>query len=162
MCGAAPVDQPAESFFESPPSSPQKFDRLAIAALIAGVLFGLVGVVLGTIAIGRIKKSHAKGRSLAIAGITAGLLTTVVSISIFMLPTTTTTTGTGSTIAYDDGWNAAKDYYSANGSTRSCDYIYSETDWIPVSEYRDSVFQGCIDWNAATGEPDYLYPSNHN
>lgn len=47
-----------------------------------GVLIPIVGVVLGAVALGQIKRTHEQGRGLAIAGIVVGAVTTALLVVI--------------------------------------------------------------------------------
>lgn len=68
-----------------PPGTPRPTDGLSIAALICGLVVGPVGLVLGIIALARIRRSGAKGRGFAITGIVLGALSTVASVAFVAL-----------------------------------------------------------------------------
>jgi|GEM_PF-3160860 len=57
--------QPAQT----PPAEPPKTNSLAIASLVTSFFFQLVGLILGIIALGQIKKTGEGGKGLAVAGI---------------------------------------------------------------------------------------------
>lgn len=61
---------------------------MAIAALVCGVVVGPVGLVLGLVALGRIRRSGAQGRGLAIAGIVLGALSIVAAAALVILAAT--------------------------------------------------------------------------
>lgn len=63
-----------------PPNVPPPTDGMAIAALVGGLTVGPVGVILGFVALSRIRRSGAKGRGLATAGMVLGGLTTIVAV----------------------------------------------------------------------------------
>lgn len=68
-----------------PPGGPpptQATSGLAVAALVSGILLGPVGVVLGIVALRRIKRTREGGRGLAIAGIVVGALSTILSVVV--------------------------------------------------------------------------------
>lgn len=67
-----------------PPGPPptQGTSGLAVAALVSGILLGPVGVVLGIVALRRIKRTREGGRGLAIAGIVVGALSTILSVVV--------------------------------------------------------------------------------
>ncbi len=73
-----------------PPGAPptQGTSGLATAALVTGILLGPVGVVLGIIALRRIKRTREGGRGLAIAGIVIGALSTVLSVIFIVVALT--------------------------------------------------------------------------
>ncbi len=74
-----------------PPGGPpptQGTSGLATAALVTGILLGPVGVVLGIIALRRIKRTREGGRGLAIAGIVIGALSTVLSVIFIVVALT--------------------------------------------------------------------------
>jgi hypothetical protein len=60
-------------------------DGMAIAALITGIVASFVGIILGAIALNRIKKSGQGGRGMAIAGIIIGAIETIGYILIIVL-----------------------------------------------------------------------------
>lgn len=76
--GNASTFIPPEPFYRAPTNA------LAIAAL-ASSLFGiaLLGIILGHMALNKIKATGESGRGMAIAGLTLGYLVTAVSIVIF-------------------------------------------------------------------------------
>ena len=50
--------------------------------VIGGILLGLIAVVLGIVALSRVKRGLAAGRGMAIAGIVTGILGTVLAIAL--------------------------------------------------------------------------------
>ena len=77
------------------PQPQRRSSGLAIAALVCGVLallsswtviggilLGAVAVILGFVALARVKRGLAAGRGLAIAGIITGILGTVLAIAL--------------------------------------------------------------------------------
>jgi hypothetical protein len=64
------------------PGQPKRLDGLAVAALCCGLaafvpLVGVLAVVFGVVALGRLRSGHQRGRGLAIAGIVLGALGTL-------------------------------------------------------------------------------------
>ncbi len=60
-----------------PPSASSGREGFAIAALVLGIIpvfAGLLGIIFGGVALLRIRKSHKKGKAMAIAGIVLGTL----------------------------------------------------------------------------------------
>ncbi|MET9565713.1 DUF4190 domain-containing protein [Streptomyces tauricus] len=69
----------------SPYAAPAPFNGLAISALVLGVLcfLPLVGLVLGLVALGQIKKKGERGKGMAIAGIVlSGLGTAILALAL--------------------------------------------------------------------------------
>ncbi|MGK9147969.1 DUF4190 domain-containing protein [Plantibacter flavus] len=85
---AAPYGQPQQPYGYAQPTGP-KTNVMAIISLIAPFVgFSLVGLVLGIIALGQIKKTGEQGRGLALAGtIVSGavLALSVIFIIIYVL-----------------------------------------------------------------------------
>ena len=86
--------QPAPGYYQPQPQPPRGGSGLAIGALIAGVLalvsfwtvfggilLGVVAIVLGLVALSRVRKGLAGGRGMAIAGIVTGALGLVLGIA---------------------------------------------------------------------------------
>lgn len=71
-----------------PPPVPRPTDGMAIAALICGMVAGPVGLILGIIALGRIRRSGAQGRGMAVAGIVLGALSIVATAILVVLAAT--------------------------------------------------------------------------
>ena len=64
----------------------RRTNTLAILSLVAAFVASLVGVVLGFIALGQIRRSGEAGRGLAIAAIIVGVLVTAFFLFSFVLP----------------------------------------------------------------------------
>jgi len=94
MTEAPPPPEPApEPMPEAPPpAAPEGTNGLAIASLICGILSlvccgllsGIPAIIMGHMAIGRIKLSGQGGRGLALAGLIMGYISIVLTI-IFLL-----------------------------------------------------------------------------
>ena len=67
-----------------PPTQPPT-DGVSIAALVCGLVAGPLGLILGIIALLRIRRSGAKGRGFAITGIVLGALTLIASVGLVAL-----------------------------------------------------------------------------
>ena len=65
-----------------PPGTPPQTDGVSIAALVCGLVVGPVGLILGIIALIRIRRSGAKGRGFAITGIVLGALSLLAAVGI--------------------------------------------------------------------------------
>ena len=67
--------------------APKKTNTMAIVGFILSFFFALVGAILGFIALGQIKNSNGAegGKGLAIAAVIIGLLSTVISIIVFIV-----------------------------------------------------------------------------
>jgi amino acid transporter len=117
---------------------------MAIAALITGIFATFVGIILGIIALNRIKKSGNGGKGLAIAGIIVGSLGTIFAgiIVAIALAAVSIVNNSGSQVfSFDDtsyGDNAVLDALwddCADGDMRACDDLYFDS---PVgSEYEE-------------------------
>ena len=71
--GAPVYGAPAPQQYGAPAAGTEKYNVLAIVSLVASILmFQLVGVITGHIALSQIKKTGDKGRGLAIAGLIVG------------------------------------------------------------------------------------------
>ena len=68
------------------PEAARRTNTLAILALVAALVASAVGIVLGFIALGQIRRSGEAGRGLAIAAIIVGLLVTAFFLASFVLP----------------------------------------------------------------------------
>lgn len=87
--------------YGAPP--PAGTNGMAIAALITGLLCGVVGVILGIISLGQIKRTGQGGKGLAIAGIVLGVLNMIGGLIVVltmggiaaMLDGASSTTATG-------------------------------------------------------------------
>lgn len=65
------------------PAQPAKKNTLAIVTLITGLLgFCVLPVILGFVSLGQIKKTGESGRGMAITGIVASIIWTVVAIAV--------------------------------------------------------------------------------
>ena len=76
-------------------SEPTATDGLAVAALVVGIVSvvssffllggigGVVAIVLGAIAMARVRKSGRKGRGMAITGLVTGIVAVVIAVLIF-------------------------------------------------------------------------------
>ena len=67
--------QPGQQFGGFPQKA--KTNGLAIAALVCSFFCGLLGIILGIVAISQINKSNEGGKGLAIAGIAIGAVSIV-------------------------------------------------------------------------------------
>ena len=63
------------------PATPTGTDGLAVASLILAFLFSPLGLILGLVALRRIKRSHQGGRRLAIAGVVISVLVLVGAVA---------------------------------------------------------------------------------
>jgi len=59
--------------------TPQKTNGLAIASLVCSFFCGIFGIIFGIIAIGQINKQNQGGKGLAIAGISIGAVSIVIT-----------------------------------------------------------------------------------
>lgn len=97
--------------YSSPPQARPLGSGLAIAALVlgilalltfwtivGGILLGLVAIVLGVVALRRVKKGLAAGRGLAIAGVVLGILGLLLSLAFVALSAWVFNTSGGSTL----------------------------------------------------------------
>jgi len=78
-----------------PNARPAQTEGLAIGALIAGIVFWPVGVVLSILALSKVKKTGNGGRGLAIAGLILSIVGFIVTIAtilavVLVLPSLTT------------------------------------------------------------------------
>ena len=87
-----PVEPALEPIPEAPPPAAEGTNGLAIASLICGIasmvccglLAGIPAIIMGHMALGRIKLSGQGGRGLALAGLIMGYISIVLTI-IFLL-----------------------------------------------------------------------------
>ncbi|MBX3099213.1 MAG: DUF4190 domain-containing protein [Salinibacterium sp.] len=68
------------------PGLAPRTNTLAILSLVAAFVASGVGVVLGFVALGQIRRSGEAGRGLAVAAIIAGLLVTAFFVVAFVMP----------------------------------------------------------------------------
>jgi len=147
------------------------FDGFAIAALVLGILGGsILAIIFAIVSLNRIKKARTRGKGMAIAGLVLGILGLIFTILIVIgavfaaraqdAPTYNSYTPSNS-ISYNDGWNAAKEYWNTNDELAYCDTIYNDTDWIPYGDNESAVTDGCNAWNDADGTPGFRTPSNY-
>ena len=135
------------------------FDGFAIAALVLGILGGsILALIFSVVALSRIKKRRTRGKGMAIAGLVLGILGTIFWV-LFIIGVVVSINNTNK-ISYNDGWNAAKEFYDANYSRGDCTTAHNVS-WIPGSDFQDEVIRGCRAFNNAYGDPDYRYPSNY-
>jgi uncharacterized protein YacL len=89
MTSNYPQNQPHSGYAPAPSN---RTNGLAIASLITSFFISIVGIILGHIALGQIKRTGENGRGLAIAGLVIGYLGLVagilVAISVFGLAAT--------------------------------------------------------------------------
>lgn len=112
----------------------------AIASLVLGILGGaILAIIFGFIALSQIKKSGAKGRGMAIAGVVLGFvwsaLIVVLIIAAVIGSSYSRYSGNGS---YDDGYNWGYDNAS----------YYSECSWNNYGPRYDNSYdweRGCHD-----------------
>lgn len=71
------VAQPHPSGYVAPTNG------MAIAALITGILVPLVGIILGHISLGQIKRTGENGRGMALAGLICGYVFTAFTVLYF-------------------------------------------------------------------------------
>lgn len=76
----APAAPAAPAYAAAPVND--KWNGLAIAAFIFGLLGGLLGLIFGIIALNQIKKNGGKGKGLAIAGIVLFIVWIVLGIIV--------------------------------------------------------------------------------
>lgn len=67
-----------------PAAPPPRTNALAIAALVAALLFAPLGILLGHLSLSQIKRSGEEGRGLAIAGLVIGYVVTVATILLLV------------------------------------------------------------------------------
>ncbi|NVI90008.1 DUF4190 domain-containing protein [Actinomadura sp. BRA 177] len=83
------------------PYGNDKTNGLAVAAFVTGLLgcFGVLGAILGAIALGQIGRNGGRGRGLAIAGIVLSCLwiVTGIAIGVIVAASDSSSTGSGST-----------------------------------------------------------------
>lgn len=75
--GGQPVGAPAPVYVVAPATN-----GMAIAALILAVVFYPVGIVLGHIARGQIRRNHEGGKGLATAALVIGYLQLAVTVGV--------------------------------------------------------------------------------
>lgn len=73
--------KPGQQFGGMPQKA--KINGLAITSLVCSFFCGLLGIILGIIAIGQINKSNEGGKGLAIAGIVVGAVSILFTWMIF-------------------------------------------------------------------------------
>jgi peptidyl-prolyl cis-trans isomerase B (cyclophilin B) len=73
--------QPGQPFGGFPQKA--KTNGLAIAALVCSFFCGLLGIILGIVAIGQINKTNEGGKGLAIAGIVIGAVSILFTWMVF-------------------------------------------------------------------------------
>jgi hypothetical protein len=73
--------QPGQQFGGFPQKA--KTNGLAIASLVCSFFCGILGIILGIVAIGQINKTNEGGKGLAIAGIAIGAVGIVLTWMIF-------------------------------------------------------------------------------
>ena len=106
----------------------------AIASLVLGILGGAVlAIVFGFIALSQIKKSGAKGRGMAIAGVVLGFVWSALYIILFFAAVVFSASAVYSSgTSYDDGYNWGYDnaYSSSDCSWSSNGPSYDNSyDW---------------------------------
>ena len=81
-----PQAPPAQPGYSSQAAVPQRRTNiLAILALIFGIVFPIVGIILGHISLSQIKKTGEEGRGMALAGTIIGYVLVVLGILFFIL-----------------------------------------------------------------------------
>lgn len=86
--------QPDASPYTTPAVVVRRTNGFAIASLIASLLgLGIIGVILGHVALGQIRRSGDGGRALAIGGLVIGYLAIVVTLALLGLWIYTLSTG---------------------------------------------------------------------
>jgi hypothetical protein len=76
------------AYGQQPYAPPAQTDGLAIGALVAGILFWPVGIVLSLVALSKIKRTGSGGRGFAIAGLIlsiVGFLGSIISVILLVL-----------------------------------------------------------------------------
>lgn len=160
MGGAAPLPTPTPFYASLAPAmaAPASFDGFAIAAMVLGILGGsILAIIFAVVALPRIKKKGTRGKGMAIAGLVLGILGTI--FWLLMIIGTVFYAQRIHTISYNDGWNAAKEFYNDNSGTLDCTTAHY-ADWIPYDDKNNDIIRGCRAWNHSYGEPDFRYPSN--
>jgi hypothetical protein len=155
-----PTSAPPYAAYVPTIAAPAGFDGFAIAALVLGILGGsILALIFSVVALSRIKKRKTRGKGLAIAGLVLGILGIIFWV-LFIIGVAVSVNHT-SKVSYNDGWNAAKEYYESNYSIGNCTNAYYDVSWIPGSDFEDQVLKGCRAFNRSYGNPDYRYPSNY-
>lgn len=67
------------------PTQPQRTNTLAVVSLVVAFFLGLVGIVLGIVALVQVKRSGQRGRGLAIAGIVVGAVQAAVATVVGLI-----------------------------------------------------------------------------
>ncbi len=156
-----PTSMGAPSYASYAPmvTTPASFDGFAIAGFVLGILGGsILAIVFSVVALSRIKKKATRGKGMAIAGLVLGILGTIAWVLLVL--GTVLFAQRVHTVSYNDGWNAAKEWYDNNPGTLDCTTAHW-ANWIPYDDVNSEIIQGCRDWNHSSGEPDYRYPSNY-
>lgn len=78
-----------------PPSPAPTTDGMAIAALVCGFVACPLGVILGIVSLGRIKRRGLGGKALAVAGIVVGALGTLLAAALLAVMIAVMTGGAG-------------------------------------------------------------------
>lgn len=63
--------------------TPKKTNGLAIASLVSSFFFGMLGIILGIIALTQVNKSNDNGKGLAVAGICIGVFSMVMHMAMW-------------------------------------------------------------------------------
>jgi peptidyl-prolyl cis-trans isomerase B (cyclophilin B) len=73
------------SAYSAPPSATPRYNGMALAAFIVVFFASVVGLVLGYVALGQIKRTHESGRGLALAAVVLGWIGTVGALLLVAL-----------------------------------------------------------------------------
>lgn len=122
------------------PAGPDKYNVLAIVSLVTAFFVSIAAVITGHIALGQIKRTHEKGRGLAIAGlilgylgILAGIISIIVLIVVFSVAGNRIAndpdfgSGSGFDSTSEPAPTATSDSGAAGGQTtaEACELLYS-------------------------------------